>query len=168
MDLVKIGYISKTHGLKGECVLKMEGDTFFDEEAINAVFLDLNGSKAPFFIEDLSWNNSAYIIKLEGVNKVEEAKRLIGKVCLIDSQYLVENESSLSKYVGYHLIEKEFGDLGQIEEILDQTNNILIRLTYQEKEILLPFAEDLISQLDDENKKMYYSAPQGLISMYLN
>lgn len=168
MDLVKIGYISKTHGLKGECVLKIEGDTFFDEEEINAIFLDLNGAKAPFFIEDLSWNNSAYIIKLEGINKVEEAKKLIGKTCLIDRQYLIENENSMSKYIGYHLIEKEFGDLGQIEEIIDQTNNVLIRLTYRGKEILLPFTEDLISLLDDESKKMYYSAPQGLISMYLN
>lgn len=168
MDLVKIGYISKTHGLKGECVLKIEGDTFFDEEEINAIFLDLNGAKAPFFIEDLSWNNSAYIVKLEGINKVEEAKRLIGKTCLIDRRYLIENENSMSKYIGYHLIEKEFGDLGQIEEIIDQTNNVLIRLTYRGKEILLPFTEDLISLLDDESKKMYYSAPQGLISMYLN
>jgi ribosomal protein L35AE/L33A len=79
METVEIGYISKTHGLKGHVILRLNEYINIDEETIKSVFLDINGSQVPYFIEECRPNNTGYIIKLETIDTVDTSKKLIGK-----------------------------------------------------------------------------------------
>lgn len=166
MNLVNIGYISKAHGLKGHCVLKIKDEYFIDEENINAVFIDINGSSAPYFVEELSWNNTAYLLKLEGIDSVETAKKLIGKACSVNEDLVEENDDN--QLVGYTVIDHVHGNLGPVEEVIDNKNSVLLRVTFKGKEVLLPLVDDLITEIDDEGQTISYQAPEGLIEMYLS
>lgn len=166
MDLVNIGYISKTHGLKGQCVLKIKDEYFLDEESVNAVFIDINGSSAPYFVEELTWNNAAYLLKLEGVDSIEAAKKLIGKACSVNSDFVEENDDN--QLVGYKVIDHVHGDLGPVEEVIDNKNSVLLKVTFKGREVLLPLADDLITEIDDEQQTISYQAPEGLIDMYIS
>ena len=168
MQLAPIGYISKTHGLKGHCVLRMNEDLFLDEENITAIFLDLNGASAPYFIEDLTWNNNGYILKLETIDTIDLAKKLIGKTCSVETRFIEEDQNPDKQYIGYTLIDDKHGELGPVEDIIENSANVLIKLTYQGKEILLPFVDELIFEIDESAKTIRYRAPAGLIDMFLS
>lgn len=165
MNLVEIGYFSKTHGIKGQLILKSDSEFYFEE--VNAFFVEISGSKAPFFIKDIKENNNGLIILLEEFDTQEKAKTLIGKKVFVDEQFIAENENE-HNWLDYELIDHNLGNLGKINEVNESGPQILVSLIYKEKEIMLPLVEELIENIDEEGKKIHYKSPEGLIDLYLS
>jgi 16S rRNA processing protein RimM len=155
MNTQEIGYISKTHGLKGHVILRTNDGLDIDAEIIKSVFLELNGSQVPYFIEECRPNNTGYILKLETIDTIDTSKKLIGKKAFSLPDFVVEDEDSLSEFIGYQIIDHKLGNIGSI-------------IHPSGKEIILPFNDDLIDEIDDDAKTISFSAPEGLIEMYLS
>ena len=109
MNTEEIGYISKTHGLKGHVILRLNELVRIDEQAIKSIFLELNGSQVPYFIEECRPNNAGYILKLEMIDVVETSKKLIGKKAFALSDFILEEEESLNEFIGYTIIDSKLG-----------------------------------------------------------
>lgn len=168
MNTQEIGYISKTHGLKGHVILRINDGLDIDPEIIKSVFLELEGSQVPYFIEECRPNNIGYIIKLETINTVDASKKLVGKKTFSLTEFIIEDENSLNEFIGYTIIDSVLGNIGIINDIDDKTNNVIIKIMHASgKEIILPFNDDLIDEIDDDKKTIHFSAPEGLIDMYL-
>ncbi len=165
MDLKEVGYFSKTHGIKGHLVLKSEREFYFED--VNALFVELSGNKAPYFISDIKETNTGITVLLEDVDAIEKAKLLVGKKVFVDSQYLSEEEE-IENLVGYELIDAAFGSLGEILEVNDSGPQVLVSINYKEKEVILPLVEDFIENINHVSKKIKFKAPEGLINLYLN
>ncbi len=163
MKLKPIGYFSKPHGLKGHLVLFTNLD--FDE-AMNVVFLESKGSQAPYFIEEMSEFNKGFLVKLEGINDVNSASVLKNKEVLADEKFIIEEDEF--ELVNFTLIDKSKGEIGIITGLEGSDTNPLIVIDVNGKEILLPFAEDLVTKIVKTKKQVYYNAPEGLIDLYLN
>lgn len=169
METTEIGYISKTHGLKGHVILRTYDEINIDSEKITAIFLDLNGSQVPYFIETISPNNVGYIVKVETIDTIDTSKKLIGKKVFCMPDFIIEDEDSLNEFVGYTIIDKVHGNIGTISEINDKTDNVIITVSHPSgAEIILPFNDDLIEEIDDDSKTITFNAPEGLIEMYLS
>ncbi len=169
MNTQEIGYISKTHGLKGHVILRVNEDLDIDSEIIKSVFLELNGSQVPYFIEECRPNNTGYILKLETIDTIDTSKKLIGKKAFSLPDFVVENEDSLNEFIGYTIIDSILGNIGIISDVDDKTENVIIKVIHSSgKEIILPFNDDLIDEIDDDTKTIRFSAPEGLIAMYLS
>lgn len=165
MELVPIGYFSKTHGVKGQLILKTEKD--FLLEGLKAVFVEIAGAKAPYFITELKESNNGIIVGLEELTTVEKARSLIGKHVFIDAA-LVEEEENEENWLGFELVDRHFGPLGRIKEVTDNGVQTLVSLIYKEKEIILPMVEEFIEKIDEPGKLILYNAPEGLIDVYLD
>lgn len=165
MELLPIGYFSKTHGVKGQLILKAEKG--FLVEDVKAVFIEMAGAKAPYFITEIKESNNGIIVGLEELTAVEKARTLIGRQVFIDAA-LVEEEEDEENWVGFELIDKHFGLLGKIKEVTDNGVQTLVSLIYKEKEIILPMVEEFIEKIDEEGKQILYNAPEGLINVYLD
>jgi 16S rRNA processing protein RimM len=169
MDTREIGYISKTHGLKGHVILRLNELTGIDEEAIKSVFLELNGSQVPYFIDECRPNNTGYILKLENIDSIDTSKRLIGKKAFALEEFILEDEESLNEFVGYAIIDARLGNIGNIAEVDEKTDNVIIKVIHPTgKEIILPFNDDFIIEIDDDHKTIEFNSPDGLVEMYLN
>ena len=169
MNTQEIGYISKTHGLKGHVILRLNDLVKIDDEVIKSIFLELNGSQVPYFIEDCRPNNSGYILKLETIDAVETSKKLIGKKAFALTDFILEEEESLNEFIGYAIIDSKFGNIGIISDVDEKTDNVIIKVIHSSgKEIILPFNNDFISEIDDDLKTIEFNAPEGLIEMYLH
>ena len=167
MDTQEIGYISKTHGLKGHVILRLNELVNIDEN-IKSIFLDLNGSQVPYFIEECRPNNSGYIIKLETIDIVDTSKKLIGKKAYALSDFILEEDESLKEFIGYAIIDTKLGNIGNIADVDEKTDNAIIRVIHPSGiEIILPFNDDFIVEIDDDLKTIEFNAPEGLIEMYL-
>lgn len=169
MNTQEIGYISKTHGLKGHVILRLNEGFDIDAEIIKSIFLELSGSQVPYFIEECRPNNVGYIIKLETVNDIDFSKKMIGKKVFCLTDFIIEDEDSLKEFIGYTLIDKELGNIGIINDVDDKTDNVIIKILHKSgKEVILPFNDDLIEEIDDDEKTILFNAPEGLIEMYLS
>lgn len=169
MDTTEIGYISKTHGLKGQIVLRLNEFINIDSEAITSLFLNMDASIVPHFIESIQPNNIGYIIKLEGIDSIELSKKLIGKKAYVLPEFILEDEDSLQEFITYEIIDKLHGNIGTIVAIDEKTENVIITVAHPSgKEIILPFNDDFIEEIDDDLKQIQFNAPEGLIDMYLS
>jgi 16S rRNA processing protein RimM len=168
MSTEEIGYISKTHGLKGHLILRLNELVRIDEEGIKSIFLELNGSQVPYFIEECRPNNAGYIIKLETIDVVETSKKLIGKKAFALTDFILEEEESLKEFIGYTIIDSKLGNVGIISDVDEKTDNVIIKVMHPSgKEIILPFNNNFIIEIDDDLKTIEFNAPEGLIEMYL-
>ena len=164
MELTEIGYFSKTHGIKGQLILKTERE--FDPEAVKAVFIESSTGKAPYFISEIKESNNGLIVRLEDVVAIEKAKLLLGKKVYIDAALVEEEE--VSEWLGFEVIDKQYGSLGIISSSSDNGSQELINLVFKGKEIILPLVDDFIENIDEEAKKLYFNAPEGLIELYIS
>ncbi len=164
MNLIEIGYFSKTHGLKGQ--LHFNSQIEFDEDALNVIFIDSTTGKAPYFIEKLQFANKLYIVKLEDIDAIEEAKKLVGKKIYIDKAFVITNETE-TNWLEYELIDVKHGVIGIINSVNNNGAQLIVSINYKEKEMLLPLVDELIDKIDTINKKIYYKSPDGLIELYL-
>lgn len=164
MELTQVGYFSKTHGIKGHLILKADKDFFVEE--VKAVFIDSPTGKAPYFISEIKEANNGLILALEDVTAVEKAKALLGKAVFIDSALIDEQEEDFN-WIGFELIDKNHGSLGNISGVSDNGHQVLLSIAYKGKEVLLPLVEDFIEKVDEEGKKLFFNAPEGLIDLYI-
>jgi 16S rRNA processing protein RimM len=169
MKLKPIGYFSKSHGLKGHLILFTEYDFFqgdaFGKDKLNVVFIEQGGSQAPFFIEELKPFNNGFLVKLEGVNDINAAALLKNKEVLAEEKYTIKEKGF--EYLYFTLIDEMKGEVGVIEGLEGNMANPLLKVMAGEKEILLPFSEELIIKAVKAKKQLFYRAPDGLIEMYL-
>jgi 16S rRNA processing protein RimM len=169
MNTQEVGYISKTHGLKGHVILRVNEGLDINAETIKSIFLELGGSQVPYFIEECRPNNTGYIIKLETIDSIDTSKKMIGKKVFCLTDFIIEDEDSLKEFIGYAIIDNALGNIGIINDVDDKTDNVIIKVIHPTgKEIILPFNDDLIEEIDDDAKTILFNAPQGLIDMYLS
>lgn len=164
MQLQQIGYFSKTHGVKGQLVLRAERD--FDANGLQALFVDNGGNAAPFFVSALTQGGAGHFVSLEDIDTVEKAKTLVGKAVLVEAS-LVKPEEVVNDWTGFELHDHRLGNLGAILEISDNGAQLLASLQYQGREVILPLADALIQEVDTTQRVIRYNAPEGLIEVYL-
>jgi 16S rRNA processing protein RimM len=168
MDTLEIGYISKTHGLKGHVILRLNELVNIDEE-LKSIFLDMNGSQVPYFVTECRPNNTGYILKLETIDNVETSKKLVGKKAFALPDFVLEEEESLKEFIGYAIIDSKLGNIGNISDVDEKTDNAIVKVIHPSGvEIILPFNDDFIIEIDDDLKTIAFNAPEGLIEMFLN
>jgi 16S rRNA processing protein RimM len=169
-DAFYLGYISRKHGYKGALNIKLDVSSFKELKELDFLFIDLNKSLVPFFIEELSFkNNNFIIVKFEDINDEFDVNQLIGKGCYISSEKAPKNNELLIRsYIGYSIIDSKRGNIGVIEDITSNTAQNIFQINFEGKQILIPIVEEFIKKIDKEKNTIYLNVPIGLIDIYLD
>lgn len=166
-DCDKVGFFKKTHGVSGELVLEYEPQFEYSIENADRFFVELEGLLVPFFIvEDgfrFKTENSA-ILTFDGVESEKYAKRMVGSsVFLFKNEIIVmSDELSDSELVDYLLVDEKLGKIGNIDEVDNYSGNIVFTVNFNGKELLVPFNEDFLLDIDKQNKIIKLRLPEGL------
>ena len=167
-DCENIGFFRKTHGIHGELVLEFEPHFEFSVEEADRFFVELEGLLVPFFLKKdglrFRSENSA-IVKLNWVDTEKYAKCLAGNsVYLYETEIVDEPEESLeSQFINYLLIDETIGDIGIINQVDDYSGNIVITVNYKGEEVLIPFSDNLLVEINEAQKSIKLNLPEGLI-----
>lgn len=162
MKLKPVGYFSKPHGLKGHLILFTDLDF---KKRPNVVFIEQSGSQAPYFIEEFKEFSKGFLVKLETVNDINAANALKNKEVLAEDKFLAEEKEF--EFLNFTLIDEMKGEVGLITGLEGNEANPLLIVLAGEKEILLPFSEELVVKIVKTKKQLFYKAPEGLIDLYL-
>jgi 16S rRNA processing protein RimM len=172
MDLsayYKIGYVMKTHGLRGEVTISLS-PVAPDLEEIDALFIEQKGSLVPHFIESHSLKSEKAFVKFEGTENIEHAERLKG--CSI---YLMKESRPRSgrgqfyfdEVVDFIVTDEGSGLLGHVVAVSSQANNpqLIIHRDKNKKEILIPINGPFIKSVNKSKKTISVSLPDGFLDI---
>ncbi len=166
-DCEKIGFFRKTHGVSGELVLEFEPQFEASIENADRFFVELDGLLVPFFVmEDgfrFKTDNSA-IIHFDGVETEKYAKRMVGcQVYLFKNEIVTSDEFVGSDLVDYLLIDENNFEIGLIRFVDNYSGNVVITVEYKGNELLVPFNEDFLLNVDSEKRILKLKLPDGLL-----
>ena len=164
-EVYQIGKLGKTHGVKGEISFLFDDDVF-DRVDADYLILKVDGIFVPFFLEEYRFRSDANaIVKFEDIDTQERAKELTGCEVYFPRELADSDGDSLSwaAIVGFDLIDAATGQpVGRIASIDDSTLNILFEL---EDGKLIPASEELITDVDKDNKTITIDLPQGILDI---
>ena len=165
-----VGKIVKTHGLKGEVTLRIDNEQFDDIEELNYFLLDVNEQLIPYFIEDIAYHSNKAFVLFQDLKTLEAANQFVGKSAYLPLDLLPEKEGNdfySHEVVGYLVVDEEKGEIGNVNEIIEYPTQSIIQIIKDGKEILIPIHDDILQDVNRDEKKIYIKAPNGLIDMYL-
>lgn len=170
LALTRVGFINKSSGFKGEMhgILQMTNPQRMLKHSF--LFIQLEGLPVPFFIEEMEVNGEQLIVKLEGINSQEEARKYAQKDIYLEKLVEKKKKTPLTwkELKGYIVVDSTYGEIGPIEEVIEYPMQFIARIIKGEKEILFPLNEDLVDDVDSEAKTIRVSSPEGLLSIYLD
>lgn len=165
-DLVSVGKITKTHGYQG--LFKASLDT--SEEVFStgeSLFIKINEKAVPFFITHLQYTgDESVIIGVAELTVKEETRQYLGHEILAPSSHLqhLEDALYLKRFIGYTLFDENAAKtLGQIQDVdLDGPQELLVVITENDEEVLVPWEEQLLQKEDEDRKVLSMVLPEGL------
>lgn len=167
-EIFPIGQITKTHGLKGELAFSAT-TTILDEVDVPFIILEPEGLLVPFYIEEVRMKTeSTGLMKLERVDSEEQAREFIGLSIYLPNMFLEEMDDTEFKtgyFIDFEIIDNEKGTIGKVTTVDDSTANALFVVETESGEVLIPIADEFITEIDHEGKTIYVILPEGLLNL---
>lgn len=169
-DCYLLGKITKTHGLSGSVVLKLDTDQPETYEKLQSIFIEINGLLAPFFIEKQQWtkDNSKIISFKNG--SLAQSEQTVGKnvfLPLADLPPLSGSQFYYHEVIGYTIFDENLRSCGTIQHITDQTAQPFFELQLSEKPVIIPIIKDWILEVNRDEKFIKMLLPDGLLDVFL-
>lgn len=166
-----LGTLTKPFGLKGGLCAFFDTDNPENYTHLPAIFLDLEGEKIPYNIENITYRgNNQYIIQFEGMD-ANEAREFVGVelyLPLSDLPKLPGNRFYFHEVIGFKVVDAKKGEIGVCREFLEVSNNPIMVVDHDGVEILIPASQQFVTQVDRDNHILHIQAPEGLIDVYLS
>ncbi|MPQ42391.1 ribosome maturation factor RimM [Clostridium tarantellae] len=150
-EFLRVGQIVNTHGVKGEVkVLPLTDDMYrFDD----LEYVMINGKKVN--IESVKYLKDKVILKLEGVNTMNEAEKLKFKQYYLEisrdqAVELPEDSYFIADLKGCKVIDTNNFEYGTIKDVIQTPANDVYWVK-GEKEILIPVLKEIVLDINIED-----------------
>lgn len=150
MNLIKIGLIRTTHGIKGQ--LKVAGDNpvfrdgfkkdlYIDTDPITIVHIDkVQKQKDILLVSFKEFNDINMVEKFKGFNILIKKE---------DLDPLEENEYYINDLIGMEVYNKKDEFKGVVSDVIKYPQCFYIRINKDEKSSLVPFIDEFIDDVTD-------------------
>lgn len=160
MELIEIGQIVNTHGIRGEVKLNPWTDDLYDLLDLE-VFYEKDGKALN--VENSKVHKNVVIIKFLGINSMNDAEKMKGKTLYTEKTPLPEGRYYIKDLIGLTAYEND-EILGKLSDVFNTGANDIYEIkTPDGKRIYLPVIDGVIGDVDLENKKIYVTIPAGLL-----
>lgn len=168
----ELGYIERSHGVDGAFVAVFDVDQPQRYAKIDALFVERGAQLVPYLVRRVSaGKGNTFVIWAEGVNSEAQAQSLKGSVLYLPETVLpalTSHQFYFHELVGCQVEDAQLGKLGTVTEIFSLPNQTLMAMNWQGSEVLIPVHDDIVKQLDRENKLVKTNLPEGLLEVYLH
>lgn len=166
-NYLRVGIISKTHGIKGEVKVFPTTDDMTRFEDLKKVYIDTGKEYVPVEIENVRYFKQLVILKFKGIDNINDIEKYRGKDILITRDQAVElkeNEYFIYDLLGSEVFTDDGDKLGVLSEILTTAaNDVYVVKTENNNEVLLPAIKDCILDVDVDSKKITVHLMDGLL-----
>ena len=175
-DFLKIGFLKKLSGVRGELVLQFEQDYEKSLRENPILFFELNSLTVPWFISKKGIHfrsDTSAVIKIDWLDSKEQSQKFIGTSVYIQKKdFEKEKKEEKEKFSytedelsGFSIADEKLGMIGSVEKIENYSGNILFQVNCHGNKILIPFHEDFFVRLDKEKKMIILNCPEGILNI---
>ncbi|MBI5539852.1 MAG: 16S rRNA processing protein RimM [Bacteroidia bacterium] len=164
----EFGIVLKTHGVKGELLIKTVFEISDSYELAESIFLEIEGLLVPFFIEEYTVSsNQTIIVKLSFIDNKNKAVRFVDCNVFIEKNKskAPKVEFSTSDLIGFSVLNQDGVNLGKIIDFMDIPGNFLVTVMFGNKEILIPFNEHVLIDFNKSKKQITLDVQDGLVDL---
>lgn len=166
-----LGRLGKPWGHQGELTVHLQ-DVEPDEIVhAGSLFVDIEGQKVPFFFTKLYEKGRDVLIKFDDFDDPGSAAMLVGRDIYAPPGHLADASDESwdpEEFIGLLVKDEVHGELGEVMGIEGTDRNPVLVILHGEKEVLVPLAEEMIVDLDMEERSLTIRTPDGLIDLYRN
>ena len=168
-DTYKIGRLGKTHGVKGDISFHFTDDVF-DRVDADYVFIETEGLQVPFFFEDYRFRSEeTALVKFDGIDDATRAAQLTGCDVYFPRELADTGAGELTwtEIVGYAIADSNTKQtIGEITAVDLSTINTLFEVrTPEGLSLLIPANDDLIDEIDRQERRITMRIPEGLMEI---
>lgn len=162
---LEIGQIVNTHGIKGEVRVKPWCDSPFDLEGLETVYSD--GGKTQFTVISARVHKNVVVVKLDGIDDIEQAQKLRNKILLADRGdfELPEGRYFVADLLGMEIVDNDSGRVyGKLTDVLQYGAADVYEVSGEDGvKILIPAIDGVVLSRDFEQGRMLVKLPDGLL-----
>lgn len=162
---LEAGKIVGTHGVRGEMRVQPWCDTAEFLAKFKKLYLNKDGSEC-ISVKSRAHGNMC-LVKADGVDSIENAEKLRGKIVFIDRAdcKLPKGSYFISDIVGCTVFDAETNvEYGVISEVSETGANDVWHIKRGENEYYIPNVPTFVKQVDIENKKVFITPLKGTFS----
>lgn len=166
-DLLKVGAITTTHGVRGEVKVYPttdEPERFLD---LDYVLLDTGKELRRLDIKNVRFFKNLVILKFDGIDNINDIEKYKGCSLWIpreDAQELGENEYYIADLLGMKIVLEDGTEFGTLKNVMETgANDVYIVDSIEHGEVLLPAIRECILDVDLEENIMTVHLMKGLL-----
>lgn len=168
-DMLRVGVISSTHGVRGEVKVFPTTDDPARFEELETVLLDTGKEKLELEIVGVKFFKNMVILKFKGYDSINDVERYRGKDLWITREQAVplgEDENFVADLIGLAVVTDGGETLGTMKDVMfTGANDVYVVERENGKELLLPAIKDCILDVDLENGVMTVHVLDGLLDL---
>lgn len=164
---LEIGQIVNTFGIKGQVKIVPFTDDITRYDELKEIYVEKKNELKLFQIEQVNYKKNMVILKLKGIETVEEAEKLRNSYLKIDrkdAKKLPKDTYFIVDLLGLDVYTDEGKLLGKVDDIYNAgSSDIYVIKDELGKQILLPAIKDVLKEVDLENQKIIVHLIKGLV-----
>jgi 16S rRNA processing protein RimM len=170
-EMIVIGTIARSHGLRGDVLVQAETD--FPEERFqpgSTMYLgadDVGGGPRRLTVRDARLHLGRWLVSFEGVDRIEDAEALCHRELRIAPDRLMPLPAG--RFYHHQLVDCEVvtveGDsVGTVVKVEDAGAATLV-VRGGRGDVLVPLAAEICVRVDVDGRRIVIAPPQGLLDL---
>lgn len=162
----KIGKIVNTQGLKGEVRIYSYTDDINRFDDLEKFYIGKDRENL-FIVEKVRYKGNMIIMKIKGIDKIEDAEKLRDKFIYVsreNSRELDEDEFFVADMIGMDVETVDGKYIGKLDEVLQYAaNDVYVIKSSDNNEYLIPAVMQFVPTIDIKSKKMIINPIKGML-----
>ena len=153
-DLLQIGVLTTTHGIRGEVKVYPTTDDVHRFEELNSLLLDTGREYRELEIQNVKYFKQYAILKFRGIDNINDIEKYKGKSLYVtreNAQHLDEDEYYIADLIGMELYLEDGSRFGTLKDVMETgANDVYIVKKEQTPDLLIPAIKDCIKNVNIE------------------
>lgn len=166
-DLLQVGAISSTHGIRGEVKVFPTTDDVKRFKKLKEVILDTGSGHLNLEIEGVKFFKQFAILKFKGIDNINDIEKYKGKPLLVTRENAVKlqkGEFFIADMIGMAVVTEDGTTFGTLDDVLQTGANDVYEINTQEHGIVLvPAIKECILNVDMKERVITIHLMDGLI-----
>lgn len=165
-NLLQIGVITSTHGIKGEVKVFPTTDDNERFKMLKECFIEFKDEMIPVKAQGCKFFKNMVILKFEDIDDINDIEKYKQCKLWVDREHavkLAQDEYFIADLIGITVVKENGEELGVLTEMIPTgANDVYVVTDKAKKEWLLPAIKECIRDIDMENQKMVVRLMKGM------
>jgi 16S rRNA processing protein RimM len=164
-EWVAIGRLWRTRGNRGELLGELDSSDPGREQKLKEVALEMDGRRQEVKVEEVWRHDGRPVFKFVGIDSISDAEKWEGAELLVPASEVEPPEEGAYSYaelVGCRVVGDQ--ELGVVMEVEEYGGAPLLKVEAGDgREVLIPFARSICTEIDVASKTIRVELPEGLL-----